>query len=110
MLSNETLRLVERLRRCAELWSDASGASLATLGRNAINDSSFFNRLDSPRGPTTATLEQFARFLGDEANWPERQVPVEVLGFLHAVGVSAEPVALSPGKAGENSPRAAGVC
>lgn len=104
MLTNEPLGLVERLQQCADLWTAATGGSLAQLGRVAINDSTFFSRLESPRGPTTATLEKFARFLTDPGNWPDGEVPGEVVAFGHVTGISAEVGAVSRGKAGESFP------
>lgn len=108
--------LVDRLQLVAALWAeshaDESGrpASLARLGKAAIKDTGFFDRLGE-RGPTTATLEKFARFLADPANWPpnadgESAVPEEAKAFAHVTGVTPEVAATSPGKADENSPAA----
>lgn len=88
MIPPEPQRLTDRLRQCAEQWVEANTASLATLGRLAIGDSSYFSRPEAPRGPTTGTLENFARFLGDSANWPDCLVPDDVAAFAHVVGVS----------------------
>ena len=75
---------------CADIWCGTNRASLAQLGRSAVSDSSFFSRPEPARGPTTATLERFARFLGDAANWPDGEVPEAVRGFVHVVGVTPE--------------------
>lgn len=83
------ITLPERLKNCADLWVSATSASLARLGRTVVNDSSFFKRLESPQGTTTATLEKFARFLGDPANWPSGEVPQEVRAFVHVTGINA---------------------
>ena len=103
MIANEIVGLVERLQRSADLWSEASGSSLSQLGRSAVNDSTFFSRLESPRGPTTATLEKFARFLLDPANWPDAKVPREVVAFGHVTGITPDPAPVSRGKGGELS-------
>lgn len=101
------LRLVDRLTISAELWSAANDGSLAKLGRLVMNDSSYFNRTESPQGTTTGTLERFARFLGGAENWPDGEVPPEVREFVHAVGVTPEPGAASPGIEAADSPRSA---
>lgn len=102
----KSLRLIDRLRASAALWAEANGASQAKLGRLAINDSSYFNRVESPQGTTTATLEKFARFLVDPDNWPAgddgiRRVPDDVLAFAHIVGVTSSEQGASPDSAGE---------
>ncbi len=91
-----SVRLVDRLRSCAELWAGANSASLAKLGRLAVNDSSYFNRIESPQGTTTVTLERFARFLLDASNWPDGDAPGEVMSFAHAVGVAPKAPPTSP--------------
>ena len=84
--------LLDRLRNCAELWAEANEASLARLGRAVVNDGGFFARVERPEASTTtATLEKFARFLGDAGNWPEGRVPAEVNGFLAVTGISSPP-------------------
>ncbi|MBA3053627.1 MAG: hypothetical protein FP826_01520 [Sphingomonadales bacterium] len=89
--------LVERLRLCAQLWTDHNAATLARLGRTVINDGGYFARIDSPEASTTtATLEKFARFLGDGANWPDGLVPEAVRDFVHVVGVCPDPAMPSP--------------
>lgn len=103
MDSDEPIRLNARLRTCGDQWAAVNGASLAALGRLAINDSSFFNRIDSPRGTTTATLERFAQFLTDPANWPDGAVPPEVCEFAHVVGISSAACSASAGCSDEMS-------
>lgn len=99
----EPAPLIERLKAAAQLWVDANGASLARLGRAVMNDNGFFSRIDGNPVTTTATLERFARFLGDAANWPDGAVPEEVRAFVHVTGVSSETEGTSPGKIGEIS-------
>lgn len=95
-------RLIDRLRCCADIWVASNAASLARLGRAVLNDSSYFNRTESPQGTTTATLEKFARFLGDGGNWPDGAVPREVCEFVHVVGVSSEACAAAPDASSQN--------
>lgn len=99
MLDQPVIPLPDRLRRAAQIWADAQGASLSRLGGKVLNDTSFFSRR-AAQNPTTVTLERFARFLGDEAEWPEGEVPQEVRAFIHAVGVSPDAEAASPDIAG----------
>ncbi|MBB3034028.1 hypothetical protein [Alteriqipengyuania lutimaris] len=85
------LSLVDRLRTAADAWAQESDATLAKLGRVVVNHSGFFNDLDRmPRGPSTDTLEKFARYLIDPANWPEGAVSQEAVELAHVVGVTAE--------------------
>lgn len=86
----EPAPLVERLKAAAQTWADLNGASLARLGRAVMNDNGFFSRIDANPVTTTATLERFARFLGDGGNWPDAAVPDEVRAFVHVTGVSTE--------------------
>lgn len=93
------LSLAQRLKAAADAWCRAHDSSLARLSRIVINDTKFFAALEGSRkGPSTATLEQFARFLADPANWPEvdigmgggvRIVPQEAIELAHVTGVSA---------------------
>lgn len=81
--------LVDRLRSVSHLWVSAQRASLSRLALHVVNDRGFFTRLETQvQGVTTATLEKFAAFLADPANWPEGLVPQEALDLAHVVGVS----------------------
>ncbi|MGD9470637.1 MAG: hypothetical protein AB7G24_00905 [Novosphingobium sp.] len=92
---------ITRLQACTALWCAATGRSRGALSSIVANDGGFFTRLDSPGATTTvATLQKFARFLGDAANWPEGHlVPVEVSAFLHAVGITPPAAPPSTGQA-----------
>lgn len=103
LASTPALGLSDRLKQCATLWAEAHDATLARLGRAAINDSSFFTREDRPQGVTTGTLERFARFLGEPGNWPDGVVPEAVLAFVHVVGVRPEAAAPATGLASDLS-------
>jgi hypothetical protein len=100
--------LTERLHRCGMAWSAAHEAPLTRLGRIVVNDGGLLQRISQPGASvTTATLEKFAGFLADPANWPEGEVPQEALNLAHVVGVSAAAPTLSPGKTSDNSRQAA---
>lgn len=89
----------------AELWSAATGRSLGALSSVVSNHGGTLDRLrDTSNSVTDATLEKFARFLADPANWPDREVPEEAKAFAHRVGVTVEPASASPGKAGDITP------
>lgn len=103
---SQPVSLDARLKSVSALWAERAGSTLAALGRRAVNDTSFFTSLDRGRSPSTATLEKFARFLSDGANWPAGRVPQEVVDFAHVVGISREDAALSAGKADQVSPGA----
>ncbi|MDP3550631.1 MAG: hypothetical protein Q8R81_09560 [Novosphingobium sp.] len=94
----EPAPLVERLKTAAQLWVDQHQASLARLGRSVMNDGGFFSRIETNPVTTTATLERFARFLGDAGNWPDGAVPDDVRAFVHVTGVSTEPEGNSTGQ------------
>lgn len=104
MNTQTALSLVDRLRQVAQLWATAHDASLSRLGKAAVNDGGFFIRLETQvQGTTTATLERFAAYLVDAANWPDGAVPKEAFELAHVTGVTAPLAALSPGNSGENS-------
>lgn len=108
--------LKSRLIAAAEAWRERMSAaesqpvSLARLSKAAVSDEKFFARLDDMRrGPTTDTLEKFARFLSDPDNWVparnadpeagaehEEGIPKAALQFCHAVLGSAGTDAVSP--------------
>lgn len=96
--------LLDRLALSARLWSEATGRSLGALASVVVNHGSFFERLESPgASTTTVTLEKFARFLVDPANWPDAAVPGEVIAFGHVTGVTPTTPAPSRGNADDLS-------
>lgn len=102
------LTLDDRLRLACAAWCAAHEARPGRLGRLAINDGGFFTRLENnpAASTTTATLEKFARFLADPANWPEGEVADEAKALAHVVGVSPAADSLSAGKIDPISRRA----
>lgn len=99
-----TPTLIERLQRCAQLWTEAHRAAPGRIGRVVANDAGVLPRISQPGASvTTATLEKFAAYLADPANWPEGIVPQEALDLAHVTGVTPACPALSPGKSGQNS-------
>jgi len=94
--------LIDRLRASAELWAQVNTASLSALASAVLNDSGYFARIAVPApSTTTRTLEKFARFLVDPANWPGGAAPEEVCAFAHAVGISGAACAVSPDIGGD---------
>lgn len=104
MSKHQPTPLIDRLRHCATLWSDANGRTLGALSSIVMNHGSFFDRFIEPgASTTTATLERFARYLGDAANWPDGVVPETVCDFVHVVGVTPAVAAPATGQIGELS-------
>ena len=100
--------LTDRLRSAAERWADAHESHLARLGKLVVNDTSFFTGLSvRVKGPSTDTLEKFARFLADPANWPEGAVAEEAKALAHVCGVSAADVVAATVDAKQKDSRAA---
>lgn len=98
---SEQQTLTERLVAAGERWAAAHDATLARLGKMVVNDTAFFTNLARMRrGPSTGTLEEFAQFLADPANWPDGDVAEEAKALAHVVGVTAPAAAVSAGKAG----------
>ena len=90
-MTQQPIPLTDLLCTVAAIWADKSGASLARLGRLVKNDTSFFTRFENARvSTTTATLEAFARFLADPANWPDDGVPQEAIDLAHRVGITTQ--------------------
>jgi len=101
-------RLIDRLRQCGELWAHANRSSLSRLGRLVVKDSSFFvSRTDAPKGVTTATLERFAEYLIQPANWPDQVAPDVVREFAHVVGITMHHASASIGQCEQMSGEAA---
>ena len=90
--------LIERLQRCAMLWTEAHSAVPGRIGRVVVNDAGVLPRISQPGASvTTATLEKFAAYLADPANWPDGAVPQEAIDLAHVVGVTPPAPILSPG-------------
>lgn len=97
-------RLRDRLLTAAEAWSAATGRTLGALSSVVSNHAQTIDRLRDPANKVTdATLEKFAAFLADPANWPEGAVPQEAIDLAHVVGVTLPCPALSPGNMTGNS-------
>lgn len=97
-------RLRDRLLIAAEVWSRSTGRTLGALSSVVSNHAQTIDRLREPANKVTdATLEKFAAYLADPANWPEGIVPQEALDLAHVTGVTPACPVLSPGKGRENS-------
>lgn len=84
-------RLIEASDAWSAAWAVAEGAEVppTRLAKRVMDDGKFFDRLaESRKGPTTDTLEKFARYLGDPANWPNGEVAEAARAFAHVTGVS----------------------
>lgn len=82
-------RLRDRLLGAAEAWSRASGRTLGALSSLVSNHAQTLERLRDPENRVTdATIERFAAFLADPANWPGGIVPQEAIDLAHVAGVS----------------------
>ena len=102
--------LKTRLSHCADAWclahADGDGvrAPLSRLSKRVMDDGKFFENLGAMRrGPSTDTLEKFARFLVDPANWPGGAVAEEAKVLAHVVGVTAPDACPSAGLSDEIS-------
>lgn len=79
----------DRLLQLARIWSDRTGRSHGALSAMVMNHGGALERLRDPaKSVTDGTLERFARWMGDPANWPEGAVPREALEFAHVTGVA----------------------
>lgn len=65
-LMEQTLR--EQLLFLANGYATATGVSEKTIGKRAINDNTFFDRLAEGNGFTVKTYDRVVRWLS--ANWP----------------------------------------
>lgn len=106
--------LKTRLSLAAESWcaahADENGvpAPASRLARAAgYDDGQFFKNLpSSKRGPSTDTLEKFARFLVNPANWPEGKVADEAKALGHVPVVSVPAPTASAGLSSQTSSQA----
>lgn len=97
-------RLRDRLLLAAEAWSRATGRTSGALSSLVSNHAQTIDRLRDPANKVTdATLEKFAVFLADPANWPDGAVPQDALDLAHVTGVSSAAAGLSSGKIAGNS-------
>lgn len=104
MEQHSTTRLRDRLLCAAEAWSKVTGRTLGALSSIVSNHAQTIERLRDPSNKVTdATLEKFAAYLADAANWPEGAVPQEAIDLAHVTGVTLPCPALSSGKAAGNS-------
>lgn len=85
------LRLRDTLLLAAERWALATGRSTGALSSVVANNGRALERLRNPSTSVTdATLEKFACYLADAANWPEGAVPQEAVDLAHRVGVTTQ--------------------
>jgi hypothetical protein len=81
------MTLIDRMLKLAGLWAAASGHSTTSrLSTIVAPDGGLLRRLEQGGGCTVDTLDKFAHFLRDPANWPESAVPSEACELLGAIG------------------------
>lgn len=91
MDQNSRLRLRDTLLLAAERWALATGRSTGALSSIVANNGRALERLRDPdTAVTDATLEKFAGYLADSANWPDGSVPKEAIDLAHRVGISTQ--------------------
>lgn len=64
--------LRQHLIEAAKAFEAASGVSLATIGRRALNDNTLLARLASGQGFTVKTYDRLLGWLSE--NWPDNAV------------------------------------
>ena len=65
------------MTHCAKALEDADGISWASIGKRALNDNTFFARLQQGGGFTIRTYDRLMQWFSD--NWPEGAVwPADV--------------------------------
>lgn len=105
MSSANPIKPRDRLLAAAALWAEATGRTLGALSAVVANHGSALDRLRDPANAVTdATLEKFAQFLADPANWPKGEVPEEAKALAHVCGVTPADAAASAGKGDDSSP------
>ena len=83
------MTLIDRLRRLAQLWADAQGKELSTLGTMVAKDGKFFGRLADGKTCTVAIFERFLIFFRDPASWPAGEIPDDAAAALGEIEMLA---------------------
>jgi hypothetical protein len=83
------MTLIDRLRRIAQLWADAQGKELSTLGTMVAKDGKFFGRLADGKTCTVAIFERFLIFFRDPASWPAGEIPADAAAELGEIEMLA---------------------
>lgn len=97
------MTLIDRILRLAELWAQANGHSTTSrLSTIVANDGGLLKRLGAGGGATVGTIDKFAVFLRDFANWPHDTPPDEARDLIHAIGHVAT---LPPAAEAADAPR-----
>lgn len=97
--------LRERLIAVATCWAEKTGRTLGSLSTRVTGTGKTLERLieDPARAVQDNTLEKFAVFLADKANWPDEVVPEDAKVFAHVVGITLPEQAPSAGLQAESS-------
>lgn len=89
MLTFDTA-LIEIGRCYTDAVAAKGGRSLSRVATIVANTGTFFSRLETGATCTTRSLEKFAEFFGDPANWPGNVVPDEAATALQSMGRSVK--------------------
>lgn len=97
--------LRERLIGVSTCWAEKTGRTLGSLSTRVTGTGKTLERLieDPARAVQDNTLEKFAAFLADQANWPDEVVPEDAKVFAHVVGITLPGPSASAGLPGETS-------
>lgn len=99
MIRRKFLDLLTRLLHCANYWARHHDLPLSTLSRRVANDGKTLDRLkNSSASCTTATLENFGRYLCAPESWSGGQVPGDVVEFGIILGLSQDLTVPASGK------------
>jgi hypothetical protein len=93
-----SMTLLETILAVASLWADSRGhSSTARLSTIVANDGGLLKRLEAGGGTTVATLDKFAVFLRDPANWGDAipSAAADLLATIPPIVTAAEPLELS---------------
>ena len=63
--------LVAQLKRLAAIYAESEGTTLAMVAKRALNDNTFFTRVDDGASFTLRTYDNFIRWMSD--NWPSNK-------------------------------------
>jgi hypothetical protein len=84
------MTLIDKVLKIAAVWATANGhSSTARLSTLVANDGRVLAKLEAGGGATLATLDKFAVFLREPANWPGAVIPAAAADLLAEVGAIA---------------------
>jgi hypothetical protein len=70
--------LIAQLKELAGLYAAAHGTTIHIVAKRALNDNTFFTRIDDGNTTTLRRCEKFYRWLSD--NWPsDKEWPAQIV-------------------------------